>query len=130
MTAEQSERFTGIAQMGVACGLDHPYEWLQNYLLHMPNLAPYAEVSRLSQEALEAFLAFFKGCASCPEEEAELEQLTADGLLERMGKWYDVQRAKPQPEALLKALETVVDDLEDGEWQRALVYARAALPKT
>ena len=46
MTSEQKDIFISIAQMGVACGLDHPYEWLMNYDIHAGQLMSYTDVNK------------------------------------------------------------------------------------
>lgn len=71
MTSKQKDIFISIAQMGVACGLDHPYEWLMNYDLHAPQLMSYTDVNKNMNRAYDAFLAFFKGCGSYPEDPME-----------------------------------------------------------
>jgi hypothetical protein len=88
MTPEQAALFCSIAQLGIALGLSHRYEWLTNYL-RMLGHGLYSEIPQRSQEAWEAALAFEKGLDSCPEEALELKQLTIEGLSARIGDFYN-----------------------------------------
>jgi len=89
MTPEQEHLFIQIAQMGVACGCEHRYEWLMNYLMHLPNLLEYSRIPDARQVAIAAFLAFEQGTASCPEEEEELQQLDENGFVDRVNRFFD-----------------------------------------
>ncbi len=81
MTSEQKNIFISCAQMGIACGLFHPYEWLMNYDLHMRALTPID-----SEKVYGAFLEFFHGCGSCPED--PIETWTTDGMLDAIDEFY------------------------------------------
>jgi hypothetical protein len=88
MTPEQMDTFVKAAQLGVALGLDHRYEWYVNAcrcLIH----GVYTEIPRLQAAIDAAFLAFEKGTASDPMEEEELERLDMEGFNERIRVWYD-----------------------------------------
>ena len=93
MTPEQEKLFCQIASMGVACGLEHRYEWLANYLHHFLQTAPYNEVSALQAAAWDTFLAFEKSTASCGEEEIELRTMTHKDFGAKMAAWYARKRA-------------------------------------
>lgn len=86
MTPEQKDIFISIAQMGVVCGLDHPYEWLVNYELHAPQLMPYADANKNMNKAYEAFLAFFHGCGSCPRD--PMETWSTDDMIKAINEFY------------------------------------------
>lgn len=87
MTPEQEHRFCQAAALGVACGLDHRYEWLTNAsraLMH----GPYEEINTASTQLYESFLAFEKTTAGSPEEHKELTQLTMEGFHKLISEWY------------------------------------------
>lgn len=86
MTPEQKDTFISIAQMGVACGLDHPYEWLVNYELHAPQLMAYTDANKNMNKAYDAFLAFFHDCGSCPDD--PMETWTTDDMIDAINKFY------------------------------------------
>lgn len=69
MTPEQKDIFISVARMGWACGLNHPYEWLSNYLNHTMNFLPYDQIPAQEEKVIGAFVAFFKETACCPEED-------------------------------------------------------------
>ena len=86
MTVEQMERFVWVAQMGVACGLDHPYEWFRNYELHFLPTIPYEETLVEYRKTLEAFVAFFRGTDAEPDD--PVRNLTNEQFLDRMTDYY------------------------------------------
>lgn len=85
MTLEQAELFISAAQSGVCCGLQNPIEWYMNIVLHATNLYAYSDIPEMERKLTEAFTAFYKGAASCPEE----ENLTTDGFIEMVNNYYD-----------------------------------------
>jgi hypothetical protein len=86
MTQEQKDVFISIAQMGVACGLDHPYEWLMNYDLHAPQLMAYTDTNKNLNKVYDAFLAFFHGCGGCPED--PMETWSQDQMIDAINEFY------------------------------------------
>lgn len=76
MTPNQQAKFIQIAQMGVACGLTTPEEWLLNYSLHQMNFEPLAEIPRNYELALEAYAAFWRGTASDPHEKLGFDAMS------------------------------------------------------
>jgi hypothetical protein len=82
LTPEQNKLFVEIAQTGITCGLEHPYEWFVNYERSLSMLHPWSEVEKLYQEALKTYVEFFKGTMMCGETLTELE------LIARMNQWY------------------------------------------
>ena len=88
MTDKQRKDFIGIAQMGIACGLEHPYEWLGNYLSHASMFEKYEDLPRRYNEVKEAFVEFFKKCGSHPYDQVHNEDLTAEKLLDEIGHYY------------------------------------------
>ena len=87
MTPEEQTTFIKAAQMGVACGLSHRYEWYVNAQRAIGHGA-YSEIIPALDALLRAFLAFEKGTGCCPEESEELSQLTDDGFSELVINFY------------------------------------------
>lgn len=88
MTPEQEHIFCRAAALGVACGLEHRYEWMINAIRALAH-GPYTEIPDRMKDLYESFLSFEKSTASCPEEELELEILTVDGLVTKVNDWYE-----------------------------------------
>lgn len=86
MTPEQKDIFVSIAQMGVACGLDHPYEWLMNYDMHAGQLMSYKDVNDNMNKAYGAFVAFFNGCGSGPDD--PMETWDQDQMIDAINEFY------------------------------------------
>ncbi len=86
MTEKQKALFIWVAQMGVACGLYHPYEWYANYELHFSQLVPYSEAESSLSEIQEAFCAFFRNSFSCPED--SYENWTVDDMIKDINDFY------------------------------------------
>ena len=78
MTQDQKDIFIAAAQEGFACGLEHPLEWLMNYLLHVPQIEAYDQAPRRVREVQDTFISFFQGCGSFPDD--PIETLDAAGL--------------------------------------------------
>lgn len=93
MTPEQEKLFCQIASMGVACGLEHRYEWLANYLHHFVPAAPYNEADALQVAAWDTFLAFEKTTAGSELEEKELQAMTPKAFGAKMTAWYSRKRS-------------------------------------
>ena len=93
MTPEQCQIFCGAAAAGIAMGLDHRYEWFVNVnrmLMH----GPYDEVLPQEAKILDAFLAFEKCTASCPEEDEMFKNATTFDFAVIVNDWYAEQRKK------------------------------------
>lgn len=88
MTDAQREVFCNAAQMGIACGLEHRYEWYTNAIRSLAHGA-YSEIPSRAQALDEAFVAFEKGTGSCPEETDGLFCLDAKGYRHMVNNWYD-----------------------------------------
>lgn len=88
MIPEQKAIFVEAASCGVACGLEHRYEWFMNYSMHMMNIFPYGEISQRYADLLDAFLAFEKTTAGDPYEDEELQAMDTNGLIERINAYY------------------------------------------
>jgi hypothetical protein len=130
MTNEQKDLVIRIFQTGMACGLEHPYEFLTNYVRMLVHAHPYSEIARLEHEAQEAFVELLKGTASCPEEEEELQALTPDKLYAMIEAWYGRGRARRRDvDAALKEIihvhETEKFDVQARDQMAAI--AREAL---
>jgi len=90
MTPEQCQIFCGAAAAGIAMELDHRYEWFVNanrMLMH----GHYDEVLPQEIKILDAFMAFEKCTASCPEEKEWFNKATGTDYCERVGSWYREQ---------------------------------------
>lgn len=74
MTQEQKEIFISYAQAGIACGLNHPVEWYVNGS-RMINHMEYDKIGERLKELDDAFVAFYAGTASCPEEQEEIDKI-------------------------------------------------------
>ena len=105
MADDQRSLFVSIAQMGWACGLAHPYEWLMNYLVHA--LGFVDDPVQREKDAVEAFVAFFRGCESGPGDPCRC--LTPERLMENIGEWY----YRKNPEHLLAEKPEGGEDEED-----------------
>lgn len=88
LTQENKDYFISAARMGIACGLEHPYEWLMNVLMHSMNLFAYSEIPQEETKYLNAFLAIYKSSPSCPEEERELRHMTRDEFYNHVCEWF------------------------------------------
>lgn len=88
MTVEQMKIFISAAQMGIACGLTHRYEWLTNADRALEH-GPYDQISSHCDKLWDAFLAFEKGTAGCEEEEQSLDALTVKGLSDMVRSYYN-----------------------------------------
>lgn len=89
MKLEQAHLFCRAAAMGIACGLSHRYEWFTNYLRSLQHTEVYADIPIKEQRAYEAFIAFEKMTASCPEEQVELDRLGKQGYCTLVNQWYN-----------------------------------------
>jgi hypothetical protein len=92
MTPEQALEFCSWAQMGIALGLTHRYEWFVGALRCLGHL-DYSTMEESRAKIESAFVEFERNTCSCPEEEEELDNLTVDGYYERVNSYYD--RALP-----------------------------------
>lgn len=87
MTPEQKDLFIAAASMGVACGLEHRYEWFVNAVRALQH-GPYNEINPKRTELEQAFVAFEKTTASCEPEEQELQSLNIGDFYMRVEKFY------------------------------------------
>lgn len=85
MTDNQMKTFIQMAQTGVACGLMHPFEWLYN-AVRMQSFMPYAEQPAAEEQIVDAFLAFWRGTDSQPDDPCTT--ITKDELIDMINKWY------------------------------------------
>lgn len=112
MTPEQEHIFCQAAQMGIACGLAHWYEWYINAdraLMH----GPYTEIEEKSHALLNAFIAFEKETAGCFEEAEELKQLTHRKYIERVNEHYRKARERNEAQQLAKAINEGIADQQE-----------------
>jgi hypothetical protein len=91
MTPEQKDTLIGMFQMGMACGLEHPFEFFSNYIRHL-GVYDYKKVPELEKKAYEAMLEFMKGCDGCEEEQDFYNSLDIVKLNEHIDKWYKHRR--------------------------------------
>jgi hypothetical protein len=80
MNAEQMTTFIHYAQIGVACDLNHRYEWYVN-ALRSTHHGPYTKITEETQAIQDAFLAFEKGAT-------ELASMTLNDYLDLVNAWY------------------------------------------
>lgn len=88
MTPEQKSDFIATAQMGMACGLGHPWEWLSNAMRQ--DWMPFAERQAYEDRIISAFLAFWQGCDSGPNDMVTVA--TVDDLFAEVHRWYHQKR--------------------------------------
>ncbi len=87
MTPEQQNYFIKAAQFGIACGLQHRYEWFVNAnraLIH----GDYSHIEQESKNILDAFIAFERGTCGCPEDEQFLKNLTDTDFIKLVNDFY------------------------------------------
>lgn len=87
MTPEQKDTLVGMFQIGMACGLNHPFEFFMNYLRTLDHF-DYKKVPELERKAYEAMLEFMKGCAGCEEEQEFYNNLDVVSLNKYIDGWY------------------------------------------
>lgn len=92
MTPEQMMLFVREAQAGVACGLEYPFEWYVNACRTLMNTTYYPDIPKREEEIAEAFLAFFRGTASHPDD--PVLTWTIDDMHEACDEWYARARAR------------------------------------
>lgn len=92
MTPEQKDLFISIAQMGMTCGLNHPFEWLSNYIKHLPNFAIYAEIPEKERDAEDAFVAFLQNTGAGPDD--PVEDMNRDVLSCIVAHYYEHARER------------------------------------
>ena len=87
MTPEQKDILLGMFQMGMAVGLNHPFEFFMNYLRTLGHL-DYKKVPEMEEKAYDAMLEFMKNCAGNEEEQDFYNTLTVVKLNELIDRWY------------------------------------------
>lgn len=83
MTSEERDLFIYTAQMGIATGLTHPYEWLVGFV-RLSDIFPPNDTIIYKVE--QAFLHFFQGCDSHPDD--PIKNLTVAEMYEMIDVWY------------------------------------------
>ena len=68
MTQDQKNLFVAIAQMGIICGLTHPFEWYVNYMRSLQIIYTDVKLPQKQKEATECFLEFYKE-TKCSEDD-------------------------------------------------------------
>jgi hypothetical protein len=80
-------------QQGVAVGLSHPFECFANYSRYLDCCMPsHTDVLKHEQIATDVLIAFMKGTACCPEEEADFKDLTPEKLGKIIEQYYKDRR--------------------------------------
>jgi len=87
MTPEQKSVIVGIFQMGIAQGLNHPFEFFTAYIRNLCHMS-YTKIPELEKQAYEAMIEFMKGSAGCEEEQDFYNTLDIIGLNDLITKWY------------------------------------------
>ena len=89
MTDDQKTVFIQAAQMGMACGLEHPWEWFYNAQRALL-IAPWDTLSMGQARLNDAFLAFWHGCGAFPDDPCETA--TIEDLYAEIERWYGATR--------------------------------------
>jgi hypothetical protein len=93
MTLEQKSIIVGIFQMGMAEGLDHPFEFFTAYIRNLCFM-DYRKIPEMEKAAYEAMVEFLKGSAGCEEEQDFYNKLDIIKLNEYIESWYKGRRKK------------------------------------
>lgn len=91
MTPEQAVEFCKAAALGIACGLQHRFEWYVN-AVRATTHGDYSTINERRKAIADAFMAFEKTTACCLEETRELESMTLDEFVTKVDKWYSKGR--------------------------------------
>jgi hypothetical protein len=83
MTPKQQEVFCEAAALGVACGLNHRYEWLRNAVRALAH-QDYTTIPKRMDELEDAFLAFERNTAGSEREQQQLNNMTMRAFRERV----------------------------------------------
>lgn len=94
MTPEEEHEFCRVAAMGIACGLQHRYEWFTNFTMHVLPVVPDTEMHNAYAKVCAAFVAFERTTAGDPWEQVELDKLDTEKLLTKIEAWYKSRRDK------------------------------------
>jgi hypothetical protein len=84
MTSDQKDIFIQVAQVGMACGLTHPWEWFANAM--RMDFLPFAQRPDIEERVLQAFVAFWCGCGSGPGDPCE--NATVEDLIKEVNRYY------------------------------------------
>lgn len=87
MTPDEKDVFIAAASMGVACGLEHRYEWFVNAVRALQH-GRYDEINPKREGLERAFVAFEKTTAGGQHEEQELQSLNIGDFYMRVEKFY------------------------------------------
>ena len=88
MTENQKAIFIQVAQMGMACSLTHPWEWLANALRQ--DWLPFDKRQEIEESYIQSFIEFWRGCGSCPEDPCQ--QATAETLMAEVNRYYNQRK--------------------------------------
>lgn len=91
MTKQQMKIFVGASQMGIACGLNHPWEWLANAERAL-SIGPWHELNQRQHDLYDAFLAWWHGCGAGPGDPCETA--TVEQMVDEVNRWYADQRKR------------------------------------
>jgi len=89
MTKKEKDLFIEIAQMGIICGLWHPYEWIVHYIRSLIHSTPYEKIQAMEQAAYQAFLSFMRGTGVSPDD--PVRTWTMGDLKNSIDKFYNRQ---------------------------------------
>lgn len=95
MTSEECQTFCQAAALGVTLGLEHRYEWYVNAQRCLSH-GVYTEIEANSKKINDAFLAFEKRLASCPEEELFYTHLEIGGFNALVNEFYKKARERQE----------------------------------
>ncbi len=85
-TEKEKDVVLAVISMGIACGLQHPFEWYCNYIRCMPMFMKYSDIPEETNILLSAFVKFLHACACHPED--PLLSINEENLDEAMEDWY------------------------------------------
>jgi len=87
MTPEQKSVIVGIFQMGMAEGLEHPFEFFTAYIRNLCHMN-YKKIPDMEKAAYEAMIEFLKGSAGCEDEQEFYNALDVIKLNDLISSWY------------------------------------------
>jgi hypothetical protein len=88
MNSEQEHIFCQSAALGIACGLNHRYEWLTNSIRAAEH-GRYEDFTKTSDTLMDAFMAFERTTAGSEHEEEDLRKMNKDDYTGMVNKWYN-----------------------------------------
>jgi hypothetical protein len=85
MTPDQKDLFIQAAQLGLACGLEHPFEWYANAERAMG--MEYSKVDQYVADLQAAFVTFYRDTGSAPND--PVESWTEKDFIQAVNGFYE-----------------------------------------